>query len=62
MCFVCISGTFDLLMYTDKECEAPPEWEDAAPCVINNCQELKMRSFSTSVHKLETAVCYKLIM
>lgn len=53
--------SFDLLMYTDTECDAPPDWENAAPCVIDNCQELKMRSFSTSVHKLDTAVCYKII-
>ncbi|XP_065342504.1 mitotic spindle assembly checkpoint protein MAD2A [Cloeon dipterum] len=52
--------SFDLQVYTDTTCDVPEGWEESAPKLIDNCQELKMRSFSTSVHTVETAVCYKL--
>ncbi|XP_059469913.1 mitotic spindle assembly checkpoint protein MAD2A [Neocloeon triangulifer] len=54
--------SFDLQVYTDSNCDVPEGWEESAPKIIDNCQELKMRSFSTSVHTVDTAVCYKLNM
>jgi mitotic spindle assembly checkpoint protein MAD2 len=41
--------SFDLLVYTNKETAVPAKWEDSDPCYIMNSQEVKLRSFTTSV-------------
>jgi mitotic spindle assembly checkpoint protein MAD2 len=51
--------TFDLLVYTDKEVKAPEKWADSDPCYIMNSAEVKLRSFTTSVHKVDSMVAYK---
>jgi mitotic spindle assembly checkpoint protein MAD2 len=51
--------TFDLLVYTDKDVEAPEKWADSDPCYILNSAEVKLRSFTTSVHKVDSLVAYK---
>lgn len=51
--------TFDLLVYTDKDVEAPEKWADSDPCYILNSAEVKLRSFTTTVHKVESLVAYK---
>jgi mitotic spindle assembly checkpoint protein MAD2 len=53
------SCTFDLLVYTDKDVEAPKKWADSDPCYILNSAEVKLRSFTTSVHKIDSMVAYK---
>lgn len=44
--------SFDLLVYTKKDVTAPTKWEDSDPCYIMNSQEVKLRSFTTSVRIL----------
>lgn len=51
--------SFDLLVYTDNEATVPQKWEDSDPRYILNSQEVKLRSFTTSVHKIESMVTYK---
>lgn len=51
--------SFDLLVYTNKEASVPKLWEDSDPKYIMNSQEVKLRSFTTSVHKVESMVTYK---
>jgi len=51
--------TFDLLVYTDKDVEAPEKWADSDPCYILNSAEVKLRSFTTTVHKVDSMVAYK---
>lgn len=51
--------TFDLLVYTDKDVDAPEKWADSDPCYILNSSEVKLRSFTTSVHKVDSMVAYK---
>lgn len=51
--------TFDLLVYTDVECEVPQAWEESDPRFISNSSEVRLRSFTTSVHKVDTMVSYK---
>jgi mitotic spindle assembly checkpoint protein MAD2 len=51
--------TFDLLVYTDKDVDAPEKWADSDPCYILNSAEVKLRSFTTSVHKVDSMVAYK---
>lgn len=56
---ICIPGAFDILIYTDKDQDIPELWEESGPQFIANSQEVKLRSFSTSIHKVEAMVAYK---
>mmetsp|Transcript_38505 Transcript_38505/g.56505 ORF Transcript_38505/g.56505 Transcript_38505/m.56505 type:complete len:227 (-) Transcript_38505:169-849(-) len=51
--------SFDLLVYTNKEAVVPKKWEESDPRYIMNSQEVKLRSFTTSVHKVDSMVTYK---
>lgn len=51
--------SFDLLVYTDKSTVVPQKWEDSDPRYIMDSQEVKLRSFTTSVHKVDSMVTYK---
>jgi len=51
--------SFDILIYTHKNAECPTEWDDSDPCYIVNSEEVKLKSFSTKVHTVSTAVSYK---
>eukprot|EP00762_Andalucia_godoyi_P003493 ANDGO_04331.mRNA.1 Mitotic spindle assembly checkpoint protein MAD2A len=52
--------SFDLLVYTDKQCEVPAEWEESDPRYIQNSNEVKLRSFTTSVHRVDAMVSYRI--
>lgn len=41
--------SFDLLIYTNKTAVVPEKWADSDPQYIMNSQEVKLRSFTTSV-------------
>ena len=50
----------DLLVYTNTESAVPKEWEESdARYIASNAERVKLRSFSTSVHKVEGMVSYK---
>jgi len=51
--------TFDLLIYTDNDVSVPQAWEESDPKYINNQQEVRLRSFSTTVHKVDAMVAFK---
>merc|ERR1712083_980241 len=51
--------SFDILIYTHTDTAVPTEWGESDPCYIINSEEVKLRSFSTGVHKVEAAVSYK---
>lgn len=51
--------TFDLLVYTDSTIALPEKWADSDPCYILNSAEVKLRSFTTTVHKVDSMVAYK---
>eukprot|EP00741_Cyanophora_paradoxa_P020692 tig00021290_g19972.t1 len=51
--------TFDLLVYTDPKCEVPQSWEESDPKYISKSQEVRLRSFTTKVHKVDAMVAYK---
>ncbi|CAG9461654.1 unnamed protein product [Pedinophyceae sp. YPF-701] len=51
--------SFDLLVYTDQSAVVPSEWEDSDPRLVNDAAEVKLRSFSTRVHKVDALVAYK---
>ena len=50
---------FDILIYTDKDQDVPEKWEESGPQFIANSQEVRLRSFSTIIHKVNAMVAYK---
>eukprot|EP01027_Heterolobosea_sp_BB2_P000218 GEZU01000323.1.p1 GENE.GEZU01000323.1~~GEZU01000323.1.p1 ORF type:complete len:234 (-),score=57.23 GEZU01000323.1:110-724(-) len=50
--------TFDLLVYTDADCEVPQAWEESDPRYITNSQHVNLRSFTTKIHKVDAMVSY----
>uniref|UniRef100_A0A7S1G3K4 HORMA domain-containing protein n=1 Tax=Bicosoecida sp. CB-2014 TaxID=1486930 RepID=A0A7S1G3K4_9STRA len=51
--------TFDLLVYTDADTDVPRSWEESDPQYISNSTEVRLRSFTTKVHKVDAMVAYK---
>lgn len=54
-----ISGQFDLLVYTDKDLDVPAAWGESGPQFIANSEEVRLKSFNTLIHKVDTMVAYK---
>ena len=53
--------SFDLLIYADKDANVPDAlWEDTDPLCIINSEDVKLRSFSTKLHKIDAMVSYRL--
>uniref|UniRef100_A0A8C3IKQ7 Mitotic spindle assembly checkpoint protein MAD2A n=1 Tax=Chrysemys picta bellii TaxID=8478 RepID=A0A8C3IKQ7_CHRPI len=53
------SCAFDLLIYTDKDLAVPEKWEESGPQFIANSEEVRLRSFTTTIHKVNSMVAYK---
>ncbi|CAJ0567806.1 unnamed protein product, partial [Mesorhabditis spiculigera] len=51
--------SFDVLIYTKKGAEAPKDWTDSGACLIKDAEHVQLRSFSTAIHNVQTAVQYK---
>lgn len=52
--------SFDLLIYADRTAEVPATWGETDPKYITGgSQEVKLRSFTTKIHKVEGSVAYK---
>lgn len=51
--------TFDLLVYTDAGCGVPVAWEESDPKYIQTSTEVRLRSFTTTIHKVAPSVSYK---
>lgn len=49
---------FDLLIYTPNKSHVPSTWEDTDPCYIPNAHEVKLRSFTTTIHNVAATVSY----
>lgn len=52
--------SFDILIHTIKDCELPEKWNETNDVSIQNSQTVKLRSFSTGLHQVDTIVNYKL--
>lgn len=50
---------FDLLIYTDKDLDVPEKWEESGPQLVSNSEEVRLRSFTTTIHKVNSMVAYK---
>ncbi|BFZ17320.1 hypothetical protein BsWGS_20359 [Bradybaena similaris] len=51
--------SFDILVYTDKGLEVPEAWGETGPHFIANSEEVRLKSFSTSIHTVKAAVAFK---
>lgn len=51
--------TFDLLVYTDDDAEVPRAWEESDPRYIAQSAEVRLRSFTTTIHKVAPTVSYR---
>jgi mitotic spindle assembly checkpoint protein MAD2 len=52
--------TFNVLVYADADSEVPMEWGDSDAKEIKNGEKVQLRSFSTSNHRVDTMVSYRL--
>ncbi|KKY21636.1 putative mitotic spindle checkpoint component mad2 [Phaeomoniella chlamydospora] len=52
--------TFNVLVYADADSEVPVEWGDSDAKEIKNGEKVQLRSFSTTSHKVDTMVSYRL--
>lgn len=53
---------FNILAYTNESADVPvDEWVDTDPLAIeaSKSQQVKLRSFSTDVHRIEAMVAYR---
>uniref|UniRef100_A0A4W2HUR1 Mitotic spindle assembly checkpoint protein MAD2A n=1 Tax=Bos indicus x Bos taurus TaxID=30522 RepID=A0A4W2HUR1_BOBOX len=53
-----VSCSFDLLICTDKDLVVPEKWEESGPQFITNSEEVRLRSFTTTIHKVNSVVAY----
>ena len=53
--------TFNVLVYADADAKVPDqEWGDSDAKEVKNAENVKLRSFSTMNHKIDTMVSYRL--
>ncbi|KAL8944787.1 MAG: hypothetical protein Q9216_000209 [Gyalolechia sp. 2 TL-2023] len=52
--------TFNVLVYADADSDVPIEWGDSDAKEIKNGEKVQLRSFSTSNHRVDTLVSYRL--
>jgi mitotic spindle assembly checkpoint protein MAD2 len=52
--------TFNVLVYADADSEVPVEWGDSDAKEIDGGEKVQLRSFSTTNHRVDTMVSYKL--
>ncbi|XP_006652434.1 mitotic spindle checkpoint protein MAD2 [Oryza brachyantha] len=50
---------FDVLAYTDTDVAVPFTWVESDAKLIDNPQMVKLHSFDTKIHKVDTLVSYK---
>lgn len=48
-----------MLVYTNRDTDVPKLWEESDPKYIPNASDVRLRSFTTKVHKVDTCVTYK---
>eukprot|EP01065_Artemidia_motanka_P030154 TRINITY_DN36166_c0_g1_i1.p1 TRINITY_DN36166_c0_g1~~TRINITY_DN36166_c0_g1_i1.p1 ORF type:complete len:201 (+),score=62.21 TRINITY_DN36166_c0_g1_i1:72-674(+) len=53
--------TFDLLVYAHANADVPSSWEISDPKLVVDAANVKLRSFSTHVHKVDTSITYRTI-
>jgi mitotic spindle assembly checkpoint protein MAD2 len=51
--------TFNVLVYADADSDVPMEWGDSDAKEIKNGEKVQLRSFSTTNHRVDTLVSYR---
>ncbi|OLY84224.1 Mitotic spindle checkpoint component mad2 [Smittium mucronatum] len=51
--------TFNILIYADMGVQVPTTWIDSDPHHVKNSEQVKLRSFSTDVHRVDAMVAYR---
>jgi mitotic spindle assembly checkpoint protein MAD2 len=51
--------TFNVLVYADADSDVPIDWGDSDPREIEGGEKVLLRSFSTTSHRVETMVSYR---
>ncbi|OMJ29734.1 Mitotic spindle checkpoint component mad2 [Smittium culicis] len=51
--------TFNILIYADKGVQVPTTWIDSDPHHVKNSEQVRLRSFSTTVHRVDAMVAYR---
>ena len=49
----------NFLVSFSRDLVAPETFGESDACIIENSEEVKLRSFSTNIHRVEAAVSYK---
>ncbi len=52
--------TFNVLVYADADSDVPLEWGDSDAKEVKDGEKVQLRSFSTSNHRVDTMVSYRL--
>lgn len=52
--------TFNVLVYADADSDVPVEWGDSDAKEIANGEHVQLRGFSTTSHRVDTLVSYRL--
>jgi mitotic spindle assembly checkpoint protein MAD2 len=52
--------TFNVLVYADADSDVPIEWGDSDAKEIDGGEKVQLRSFSTTNHRVDTMVSYKM--
>ncbi|KAF9156651.1 hypothetical protein DFQ26_009263 [Actinomortierella ambigua] len=52
--------TWTILCQTEKDVEVPATWSDSDPHFVHNSEQVRLRSFSTNVHRVDALVAYRL--
>ena len=50
---------FEVLLYADQDATVADEWAETDAKFIANSEDMRLRSFSTKVHKVHSQVAYK---
>lgn len=53
--------TFNVLVYADSDSDVPIEWGDSDAKEVIGGEKVQLRSFSTTSHRVDTVVSYRLI-
>ena len=46
-------------MYTDQQASQPTLWEESDPKYVNHSNQVKLSSFTTKIHTVNTMVTYR---
>ncbi|KAF9583495.1 hypothetical protein BGW38_009340 [Lunasporangiospora selenospora] len=52
--------TWTILCQTERDVEVPATWSDADPHLVHNAEQVRLRSFSTNLHRVDAMVAYRL--